>query len=524
MSMTHETRSLRPRTEGAEVTRSVCPYCAVGCGQLVFHRDGKLISIEGDPESPISEGQLCPKGAATFRAADARRAGDDASNTARRVRVGVAEIELETAWTWWPSASGARARGLQAERDGLPLMQCTEHRASGRRDARQRRELPDQEAVHRRASGWSRSATRPAYDIAPRCPVWAPRSGAAARRPRSRISQCGRDPDHGIVDGGERIPSASAGWSKARETRARLVIHVDPRFTPHVRDGRYLGAAPRRHRHRLLRRADQLRPDAGPEFREYVVAYTNAAMSCGEEFRRPEDLDGLFSGLATADGRQYDTTTWQYELTRADGPRRDPTLQHPRSRLSAARCATSRDTRRRWSRRVCGIPRDAFLEIADAFPRARVRIGRRRSATRSGWTQHSVGVQIIRAAAILQLLLGNIGRPGGGILALRGHASIQGSTDIPTLYDMLPGYLPMPAFGPSTALARSLRSRHDRDAGWWSNFDKYIVSLLKAWYGDEATARERVRLRVAAADYGRPLALRATGSTWRTGARWTGCS
>ena len=96
---------------------------------------------------------------------------------------------------------------------------------------------------------------------------------------------------------------------------------------------------------------------------------------------------------------------------------------------------------------MCGIPRDRFLEIADRYTRCS---GPDRTATicyAVGLTQHSVGVQIIRSAAILQLLLGNIGRPGGGILALRGHASIQGSTDIPTLYDLLPGYLPMPAFG-----------------------------------------------------------------------------
>ncbi|HEX7831973.1 MAG TPA: molybdopterin-dependent oxidoreductase, partial [Thermoanaerobaculia bacterium] len=102
-----------------------------------------------------------------------------------------------------------------------------------------------------------------------------------------------------------------------------------------------------------------------------------------------------------------------------------------------------------------------------------------------GWTQHSTGVQVIRAAAILQLLLGNIGRPGGGIMALRGHASIQGSTDVPTLYDILPGYLPMP-----TSDEHDLETyfkNHKAEKGWWFNIDKYLVSLLKAYYGDAAT-------------------------------------
>ncbi len=103
-----------------------------------------------------------------------------------------------------------------------------------------------------------------------------------------------------------------------------------------------------------------------------------------------------------------------------------------------------------------------------------------------GWTQQSKGPQIIRAAAILQLLLGNIGRPGGGILALRGHASIQGSTDIPTLYDILPGYLPMPNLGPTSHSLADYVAAYRDPTGWWWNFDKYIVSLLKAYYGDGA--------------------------------------
>ena len=95
-------------------------------------------------------------------------------------------------------------------------------------------------------------------------------------------------------------------------------------------------------------------------------------------------------------------------------------------------------------------------------------------------------MQIVRAAAILQLLLGNIGRPGGGILALRGHASIQGSTDIPTLYQMLPGYLGMPT--PETRTVDEYVRAQPRREGWWSNTPTYIVSLLKAWYGQNASA------------------------------------
>jgi formate dehydrogenase major subunit len=65
-AMSEATRNLRPKNDGASVARSICPYCGVGCGQLVFHREGKIVNIEGDPQSPISRGHLCPKGAASF--------------------------------------------------------------------------------------------------------------------------------------------------------------------------------------------------------------------------------------------------------------------------------------------------------------------------------------------------------------------------------------------------------------------------------------------------------------------------
>jgi formate dehydrogenase major subunit len=248
----------------------------------------------------------------------------------------------------------------------------------------------------------------------------------------------------------------------------------------------------------------------GLEFRDYVVHYTNASVLVREDFRDTEDLDGLFSGWDAA-ANKYSPETWAFEAAggggqagqedargghgkdRGDEPAkarenlRDPSLQHPRCVYQVLRRHFSRYTPA-MVEEVCGVPADAFVRIADTFCRGS---GPDRTAAicyAVGWTQHSLGVQIIRTAAILQLLLGNIGRPGGGILALRGHASIQGSTDIPTLYDILPGYLPMPVFGhDSRTLSQYIRC-HQAPSGWWGNFDKYIVSLLKAWYGDAATA------------------------------------
>ncbi len=136
---------------------------------------------------------------------------------------------------------------------------------------------------------------------------------------------------------------------------------------------------------------------------------------------------------------------------------------------------------------VCGVPQDQFAEVCRLVTENSGRDRTTAFVYSLGWTQHTVGVQYIRTAAILQLLLGNMGRPGGGIMALRGHASIQGSTDIPTLFDLLPGYLPMPHAYGNEDLDTYVRAESVQK-GFWANTRSYLVSLLKAWWGDAATA------------------------------------
>src|SRR5207253_2728287 len=137
---------------------------------------------------------------------------------------------------------------------------------------------------------------------------------------------------------------------------------------------------------------------------------------------------------------------------------------------------------------TCGCSVEEFLWYCEQICR---NSGRERTgafAYAVGWTQHTVGVQYIRGSAIIQLLLGNMGRPGGGIMALRGHASIQGSTDIPTLFNLLPGYLPMPKAGSHDTLDGYVGEiTSPTQKGFWSNARGYTVSLLKSWWGDAAT-------------------------------------
>jgi formate dehydrogenase major subunit len=254
------------------------------------------------------------------------------------------------------------------------------------------------------------------------------------------------------------------------------------------------------------------------DFREYVVAYTNAAAILGADFADTEDLDGLFSGF-DPETRTYDPTSWQYDVPgrahagdeaadaaaghRAEHsakhadrfgsggapvpakPRRDETLRHPRCVYQVLKRHFGRYTPEVVAE-VCGVPPELFGRVADAITRNSGRDRTTAFVYSVGWTQHTVGVQFIRTASILQSLLGNIGRPGGGILALRGHASIQGSTDVPTLFNILPGYLPMPHFGKHLDLD-SWVAVDEGKAGFWGNVRSYSVSLLKSWWGDAAT-------------------------------------
>ena len=285
-------------------------------------------------------------------------------------------------------------------------------------------------------------------------------------------------------------------WVIEARERGAKIIHVDPRFT------RTSAMAdiwvPLRAGSDVLFLGGLINYvlEHGKEFREYVAAYTNASTLLRDDFRDTEDLDGLFSGW-DAEKKKYDPETWAYRTggagagespaaTRADATQADPTLQDPRCVFQVLKRHFARYTPE-MVERGCGVPKEVFLKTAETFASASGADKTGAICYAVGWTQHSNGVQIIRSAAILQLLLGNIGRPGGGILALRGHASIQGSTDIPTLYDILPGYLPMPMFEAGSNNLKSYIEKHSSRTGLWANFDKYFVSLLKAWYGEAAT-------------------------------------
>ena len=304
-------------------------------------------------------------------------------------------------------------------------------------------------------------------------------------------------------------------WVMQAKLKGAKLIHVDPRFT------------------RTSAVADQYVPiRAGSDiaflggliryviendryFRDYVVNYTNAPTIINENYKDTEDQDGAFSGLMQYTGDpingflgQYDNASWQYSRMAAaqaaqdvpKGPpydplvrslvpppvQRDETLQDPRCVFQIVRRHFSRYTPE-MVERVTGTPRDAFLQVAQTLAD---NSGPDRTSSfcyAVAWTQHTYGVQMIGAAALLQLLLGNMGRPGGGIMALRGHATIQGSTDVPTLYHSIHGYMNAPsALRPHDTLQDYLRAE-TLPTSYWANQPKFMVSYLKSMYGDAAT-------------------------------------
>jgi formate dehydrogenase major subunit len=525
-AMSPRTQRLTPRTETADkVVKSICPYCAVGCGQNVYVRDGKVIQIEGDPDSTVSRGRLCPKGSASLQLTTGPGRRHDVLYR-RPYGTDWEPLDLSTAMDM------VAERVIQARRDGWEWEQ---------NGARTRRTMGiaslggatlDNEENYLIKKLFTALGVVQIENQARVChsSTVAALGTSFGRGGATTYLQDLQNADCIVIEGSNFAEAHPVGFQWVMEAKARgaTVIHVDPRFS------------------RTSALADMYVPiRAGTDiaflggiinhvlqtekfFTEYVLNYTNAATIIREEFRDTEDLAGLFSGLEPGK-RHYDQESWGYEGVAAaaasgerdsgydektqDGksvaesghseshglggpamhgePSRDETLRHPRCVFQILKRHYARYTPE-MVEQICGIPPELFLRVCAALTSNSGRDRTTAFAYAVGWTQHTVGVQYIRAASVLQLLLGNIGRPGGGIQALRGHASIQGSSDIPTLFDLLPGYIPMP----HAHVHETLDDFIEADAastGYWANMKKYTVSLLKAWWGAAATEQNDYR-------------------------------
>jgi formate dehydrogenase major subunit len=293
-----------------------------------------------------------------------------------------------------------------------------------------------------------------------------------------------------LIMGGNAAEAHPCGFKWVTEAKAhnkaRLIV-VDPRFTRSasvadvyapIRTGTdmvFLGGVIS-----YLLARDQIQ-------HEYVKNYTDFTFVVREDFTF---TDGLYSGY-DAEKRTYDKTSWDYEIGPDGYVKSDPTLAHPRCVYQLMKQHYARYTPEMVAR-VCGTPQEKFLQICEM-------IGSTATPTRAmtimyalGWTQHSVGSQMIRHGAMVQLLLGNIGIAGGGMNALRGHSNIQGLTDLGLMSNLLTGYMTLPNEPEQSyeqyIAARAFKPLRPNQLSYWQNYDKFFVSLMKSWWGDAATA------------------------------------
>lgn len=291
-----------------------------------------------------------------------------------------------------------------------------------------------------------------------------------------------------VVMGGNAAEAHPVGFRWAMEAKihnnAKLIV-IDPRFTRTASVADFY--TPIRSGTDITFLSGVLRYllEKGKIQHKYVSAYTNASLIVREDFSFD---DGLFSGY-DPETRSYDKTSWHYELDEQGFARRDPTLAHPRCVYNLLSHHVSRYTAE-VVENICGTPQKDFLHVCELLAETSAPDRTASFLYALGWTQHSVGAQNIRTMAMIQLLLGNMGMAGGGINALRGHSNIQGLTDLGLLSQSLPGYMTLPSEKQADLehylAANTPKALLPGQVNYWSNYPKFFISMMKAFYGDHA--------------------------------------
>lgn len=280
----------------------------------------------------------------------------------------------------------------------------------------------------------------------------------------------------------ENHPMSFKWLTEAREKRGAKIIHVDPRYT---RTSALADIyAPLRSGTDIAFIGGLIKYVLDNELyhRDYVVNYTNATFLVNPEFGFD---DGLFTGY-NPQSRKYDTKSWAYQKNADGSYKRDMTMQDPNCVFQILK--------RHYSRydvdtvcKITGTPKDVYLKVAETFCATGAPDKTGTIMYAMGTTQHTVGTENVRSYALLQLLLGNTGRPGGGVNALRGESNVQGSTDMALLQHILPGYLSSPVATEKHATLADYLKNETPASGYWTNKPKFMVSLLKAFWGPAAT-------------------------------------
>jgi formate dehydrogenase major subunit len=275
-------------------------------------------------------------------------------------------------------------------------------------------------------------------------------------------------------------------WIMKAKDNGGTLIHVDPRFTR--TSAKVDIYAPLRSGTDIAFIGGMIKYiiDNDKYFKDYVINYTNASYIVGEKF---DFKDGLFSGF-NPEKRSYDKSFWAYVVEENGLPKKDMTLQDPRCVMQVLKKHYSRYDLDTVSS-VTGTPKDDLVKVYEAYSATGASDKAGTILYAMGFCQHTVGVQNIRAMAMVQLLLGNMGIAGGGVNAMRGESNVQGSTDQGLLFHIWPGYLPVPTASVTTLAEYNKKftpaSKDPLSANWWQNRPKYVVSFLKSMFGDAAT-------------------------------------
>lgn len=299
-----------------------------------------------------------------------------------------------------------------------------------------------------------------------------------------------RNTDLVIVMGGNAAEAHPCGFkwvTEAKAHRGAKLIVVDPRFTRTASVSDYYAPIrPGSDITFLMAMINWMIQNDKVQW-EYVKNFTNAAFIVKDEFGWSE---GLFSGY-DPEKRDYDKSSWDYVIGEDGFAQVDMTLQNPRCVWNLLKEHVSRYTPE-LVEQICGTPKDRFLHIAQMIGECSAPDKAMTSMYALGWTQHSKGAQNIRGMAMLQLILGNIGVRGGGMNALRGHSNIQGLTDLGLMSNLIPGYLNIPTEKEvdwtTYMSSRNFKPLRPGQTSYWQNYSKFMVSFMKAMWGDAATA------------------------------------
>ena len=472
------------KIDGAKEVFTVCPFCSVSCFAIGYVKNGKLVGVEGDPDYPINEGSLCAKGAAMFTMTTSQHRLQKPM-----YRAPYSDKWEEKSWDWMVDRIAHRVKetrdkdfilknksGQQVNRLESMFLMGTSH-ASNEECALTHQFARGLGVVHmdhqaRVCHSSTVSALGESFGRGAMTNHWIDIKNAD-----SILIMGSNAAEHHPI---------SFKWVLRAKDKGATVMHVDPKFSR---------TSARSDFHVPLRSGTDIAFLGGmikyiiekkKYFNEYVVEYTNASLIVGKDF---DFKDGLFSGFDPKK-RAYDKSKWALEFDSKGMPKRDKSLKNPRCVFQLLKKHYSRYSLDKVAS-TTGVPEETLMKVYETFAATGTGTKAGTILYALGWTQHTVGVQNIRTSGIIQLLLGNIGVAGGGINALRGEPNVQGSTDHALLYHILPGYMAMPNADWSSYekynKANTPVSTDPQSANWWQHKPEYFASLLKSWFGDNAT-------------------------------------